>query len=95
MAAVKAMIDGRVYDTERAEEVTRFTRQVDMGPLFCGDGRHWMEDHECVLYRTAGGGYFRHDTEDGTIAALTRREVRALMRELEPEADGAPLCWGA
>lgn len=35
---MKAMIDGRVYDTGRSEELVRFTRQVDQGPVFCGDG---------------------------------------------------------
>lgn len=83
---MRAMVDGRVYDTGNAEELVRFTRQVDMGPLFCGDGRHWETSHECVLYRTAWGGYFRHDTEDGTIAVLTLRAVRALIQELEPDA---------
>lgn len=93
---MRAMIDGRVYDTDRAEEIARFTRQVDRGPLFCGDGEHWMEDHELILYRTAGGAFFEYDTEDETIAALTRKAVRAIMRELDPDANAGPfLCWGA
>lgn len=87
------MIDGRVYDTDRAEEAARFTREVDMGPLFSGGGRHWMASHECVLYRMPGGRYFRYDTEEQSIAALTRREVRAIMRELDPDAPAAR--WGA
>lgn len=93
---MRAMIDGRVYDTDRAEEVARFTRQVDKGPLFCGDGGHWMASHEHILYRThAGGMFFAFDTEDGTIAALTRKEARAVLRELEPDGDGPLLGWGA
>ena len=92
---MRAMIDGRVYDTDRAEEVARFDRQVDMGPLFCGDGRHWTPSHEFILYRAAGGLYFAYDTEDGTIAALTRKAARAILRELDPDGDGQFLCWGA
>lgn len=92
---MKAMIDGRVYDTDRAEEVARFTRQVDMGPLFCGDGRHWTPSHEFILYRTVGGLFFAYDTEDETIAALTRMAARAILRELNPDGDGPFLSWGA
>lgn len=91
---MRAMIDGRVYDTDRAEEMARFTRQVDMGPLFCGDGRHWTSGHESILYRTAGGLFFACDTEDETIAALTRKEVRVILRELDPDGGGPFPCWG-
>lgn len=82
---MRAMIDGRVYDTEQAEEVARFTGTVDMGPLFCGDGRHWMARHGLVLYRTAWGGFFQYDPEDETIAALPRKAVRAILQELGME----------
>ena len=92
---MKAMIDGRVYDTDRAEEVCHFARLVDMGPLFCGDGRHWAPSHEFILYRTAGGLFFAYDTEDETIAALTRKEARAILQELDPDGDGQYLHWGA
>lgn len=92
---MRAMIDGRVYDTDQAEEAARFTRQVDMGPLFCGDGRHWKPSHEFILYRTATGLYFAYDIEDETIAALTRKAARAILRELDPDGDGPYLCWGA
>lgn len=90
---MRAMIDGRVYDTDRAEEVARFTRQADMGPLFCGDGQHWMSPHECILYRTAGGLYFAYDTEDETIADLSRKAVRAILRELDKDGRGQFLPW--
>lgn len=90
---MRAMIDGRVYDTDRAEEITRFTRRVDRGPLYCGGGGRLTPSHEFILYRAAGGAFFEFDTEDETIAALSRRNVRAIMRELDPTADdGAFLC---
>lgn len=92
---MRAMIDGRVYDTDRAEEAARFTRQVDMGPLFCGDGGHWTPSHEFILYRTVGGLFFAYDTEAETIAALTRKEARAILREQDPNGDVQSLCWGA
>lgn len=92
---MKAMIDGRVYDTDRAEEIAHFARLVDMGPLFCGDGRHWTPSHEFILYRTVGGLFFAYDTEDKTIAALTRKVVRAILRELDPDGGGQFLSWGA
>lgn len=93
---MRAMIDGRVYDTGRAEEVARFTRQVDRGPLYCGGGGRLTPRHEFILYRTARGAFFEFDTEDETIAPLTRKEVRALMRELDPDAGSGPLLpWGA
>lgn len=92
---MRAMIDGRVYDTDRAEEVAHFARLVDMGPLFCGDGRHWKPSHEFILYRTADGAFFEYDTEDETIALLTRKTVRAILREQDPDGGGQFLRWGA
>lgn len=85
---MRAMIDGRVYDTDRAEEIARFTRQVDRGPLYCGGGGRLTPSHEFILYRTAGGAFFEFDTEDEIITLLARKTVRALMRELDPDADG-------
>lgn len=93
---MRAVIDGRVYDTDRAEEIARFTMRVDRGPLFCGGSGRLRPNHEFILYRAAGGAFFEFDTEDETIALLTRKAVRAIMRELDPDADGgAFLNWGA
>lgn len=90
---MRALIDGRAYDTETAEEVLRFPKQVNLGPLFCGDGECWT-CHEFILYRTAKGEFFEFDTEAETIALLTRKAARAIMRELDPDNCG-PLRWGA
>lgn len=93
---MKAMIDGRTYDTDTAEEIARFTKRVDRGPLYCGDGEHWTPSHEFALCRTAGGLYFQYDMEDETIAALTGKEARAIMREPDPDVSDRPLLgWGA
>lgn len=90
---MRALIDGRAYDTETAEEVLRFPKQVNLGPLFCGDGEVWT-CHEFILYRTAKGEFFEFDMEAETIALLTRKAARAIMRELDPDGCG-PLRWGA
>lgn len=92
---MKATIDGRLYDTDCAAELARFTRQVDRGPLFCGDGRHWTPAHEFILYRMPGGAFFEYDTEDETIAALTGRAARAILREQAPGEGCGPFAWGA
>ena len=89
----RALIDGRAYDTEAAEESRRVPKQVNLGPLFCGDGQVWT-CREFILYRTARGEFFEFDGEVETIALLTRREARAIMREMDPDSRG-PLCWGA
>lgn len=91
---MRALIDGRAYDTETAEEILRFQKQVDQGPLFCGGGEHWRPSHEFILYRTARGEFFEFDTEAETIAQLTRKAARAIMREAAPDGCG-PLGWGA
>lgn len=90
---MRATIDGRAYDTERAEEILRFPREVNLGPVFCGDGEFWTR-REFILYRTARGEFFEFDPEAETIALLTRKEARAIMREQDPDSRG-PLCWGA
>lgn len=91
---MRAIIDGKAYDTERAEEITRFSREVEQGPLFCEDDEPCALSHEFILYKTVRGEFFEYDTELETIALLTRKAVRALMQELNPDACG-PLCWGA
>jgi len=58
----RALIDGRAYDTEAAEEILRFPKQVNLGPLFCGDGQVWT-CREFILYRTARGEFFEFDGE--------------------------------
>ena len=81
---MRALIDGRAYDTETAEEILRYPKQVNLGSLFCGDGECWA-CREFILYRTAKGAFFEYGVEDESIAALTRRQARRLLQEAAPD----------
>ena len=64
--------------------------------------RFWISD-QChydptwdILHNMLTQYYFSaYDTEAETIAALTRKEARAILREQDPNGDVQSLCWGA
>ena len=82
---MKAIIDGKLYCTDAAEEILRFTRRVDKGPVLWNPEFHWMMTHTFVLYKTKKAAYFEHDEDAGTIAALSCSDVERIVRRASPE----------
>lgn len=81
----KAIIDGKLYDTEKAEAVVTFRRRVDEGPVLSGSTIHWTPMHDFTLYKTAKGNYFEHDQANGTIVPRDKGWAKDLIRRLYPD----------
>lgn len=81
----KAIINNKMYDTEKAESVVSFRRRVDMGPVISGSQIHWTPMHDCTLYKTAKGSYFDHDEDTGTITPRDETWAKDLIRRLYPD----------
>lgn len=81
----KAIINDKMYDTEKAEAVVSFRRRVDMGPVLSGSTLHWTPMHDCTLYKTAKGNYFEHDEDTNDITPRDETWAKDLIRRLYPD----------
>lgn len=81
----KAIINNKMYDTEKAELVVAYRRRVDMGPVMSGSDIHWTPMHDCLLYKTAKGNYFEHDGDTDAITPRDEKWARDLIRRLYPD----------
>jgi hypothetical protein len=82
---MKAIIGDKLYDTEKAEKIFSFRRQVDKGPVVWNEKLHWTPYHTFDLYRTSKGAYFEHDAEDNTIHVTTQHAAKEVVRKLDPD----------
>lgn len=81
----RAIIDNKLYDTEKAKEVVTFCRRVDMGPVMTGSMLHWTPSHKFTLYKTAKGNYFEHNEDTKEITPRNEEWVKDLIRRLYPD----------
>lgn len=81
----KAIINDKLYDTEKAEAVVSFQRRVDMGEVLSGSKLHWTPLHNFILYKTAKGNYFEHDEDTGEITPRDEKWAKDLIRRLYPD----------
>lgn len=81
----KAIINGKLYDTEKAEKVDIYRRRVDMGPVLPGSEVHFMPFHTIVIYKTAKGNYFEHDEKTNSITLTNEARVKDTIRKLYPD----------
>lgn len=80
---MKAIIEGRLYDTAAAKKILRFRRKVDKGPVFWDERLHWTPMHDFILYRTEKGAFFEHDTGDNVIQTLNEEVAKDIVRRLD------------
>lgn len=83
--SMKAIIDGKMYNTETAELIYSFRRKVNKGPMLWAPGHVYMPFHYFELYRTAKNAYFTYDTEDKRIEITTEDYAMDVMRRLDPD----------
>lgn len=82
---MKAIIDSKLYDTEKAEKLFSFSRRVDEGPLFWNEKIHYMPWHDISVYKTKKGNYFEADETSGKITTVTVSDVMCTIRRLNPD----------
>ena len=81
----KAIINEKIYDTQKAEAVVKFRCRVDMGPVLSGSTVHWTPLHDFTLYKTAKGNYFDYDEDTEAITPMDEADVKDLIRKLYPD----------
>lgn len=82
---MKAILDGKLYDTEKAEAVIEFSRRVDKGPVAWNGKLHWTPIHNFTLYKTQKGAYFEYDQDDKTLGVASEEDARRIVRKLDPD----------
>lgn len=81
----KAIINGKLYDTEKAEKIESYRRRVDEGPVLPGSEVHYIPFHTIVIYKTAKGNYFEHDENNNHITTTDEAGVKEIIRKLYPD----------
>ena len=81
----RAIINDKLYDTEKAEKIISFQRRVDMGPIYPGADTHWAPLHDIDLYKTAKGKYFEHDRDRDAITPTHEEKAKDVIRRLYPD----------
>lgn len=67
----KAIINGLMYDTEKAKMIYEFIRRVNMGPHPFLAGYNYAPAHKIEAYKTASGRFFEYDTDAKKITETT------------------------
>lgn len=82
----KAIINDKLYDTEKAEELLAFTRRTTTEVrLFTDTPVSWPSTHMVKLYKTAKGRYFEHDMTAERIQPVAESTARDIVRECDPD----------
>lgn len=82
---MKAVIDGKLYDTEKAEVIYSYRRKVDNGPVFWHNTLRHMPMRVLDIYKTPKGAYFEYDKEGKKIYIIDEERVREIMMYLDPD----------
>lgn len=82
---MKAIIDNKLYDTETADKIYSFKRQVDKGPVLWNPKMSYRPYHVRDLYKTQKGNWFEFDTVDNRISAITEKDAQYILQELSPD----------
>ena len=81
----KAIINNKLYDTDRAALVVTFRRKVNECPVRPGSQVYWTPTHDFALYRTAKGNYFEHDQNTNEITPRSEDWSKDLILRLYPD----------
>ena len=82
---MKAIIGNKLYDTDKAERVIKYSKRVNKGPFLFNPKWTYCPAHNFGLYRTKKGAFFEHDEEDNTIQAITETQGKEIVRTLDPD----------
>ena len=69
---MRAIRDGKLYDTATAEKIFSCCRKVAGKEIAWLPGYCFMQTHDIDIYRTKSGAYFEHDVDAGGYSAYHR-----------------------
>jgi hypothetical protein len=79
---MKAIIDDKLYDTEKAELILEFSRSFDAVDIFGRDCKGWKN---MELYRTKKGNYIEVDLRSKKIELTSEYCAKELLRKINPD----------
>ena len=82
---MKAIIDNKLYDTEKAEKIIEFRRSGTRTTEVWGSLMNKPFLHDVTLYKTAKGNYFEVDEVDKVIEVVTEKRVKKLLSDIDPD----------
>jgi hypothetical protein len=85
---VKAIIDGKLYDTEKAEKIYSFRRKRNKESWALPKGLCFVVWHDITIYKTSKGSYFEHEKfehQDIQITVTTEDAVKKVISDLNPD----------
>jgi hypothetical protein len=77
---MKAIIDGKLYDTDKAELITLFKRYVKPRSLLIEEFQEWVM---CELYKTPKGAWFEivgTDTRNPTLNVIPLEQAKIIIK---------------
>ena len=87
---MKAIINNKIYDTEKAEKIKTYYRTFETtGFNILGQRITGKRSRECIIYKTKKGAWFEHRLEvervtnvEEEIVEVTESDVRNTFKEI-------------
>lgn len=85
---MKAIINNKIYDTEKASNIYEFKRRCKGGEFVFFPGKFYMYWTNVQVYKTNKNNYFLHydeyDNCEEKIEAITEDEVKRIIKDIDP-----------
>lgn len=82
---MKAILDDKLYDTEKADLLYTFRRKVQGSPVLWNPGYYYTEHHDFEMYRTKKNAYFTVDQTDKILTSSSEEEAKKICRRIDPD----------
>lgn len=82
---MKAIVDGKLYNTETAERILGFRRRYNGADISWMPGYCFANWHDIDLYKTKKGAYFEHDKRDDRITPVTEEEAKIILQKVDTD----------
>lgn len=82
---MRAIRDGKLYDTDTAEKIFSFCRKVAGKEIAWLPGYCFVRPHEIDIYRTKSGAFFEYDIDAGDITPITEYAATDVIRRLDAD----------
>lgn len=86
---MKYLLNNKVYDTEKAEEILKYIKTIEQKSIW---GLYCYPKYECTLYKTQKGNFFVHVgdyvgteiaySDKDYIELLSENDVKAILNQL-------------
>lgn len=82
---MKAIVDGKLYNTEKAERIFGFRRRCKGADIPWMPGYCFADWHDIDLYKTKKGAYYEHDKKTENISPITEEDAKGILQRLDAD----------